>query len=746
MRKDMKRLVAKGLSLTLAFSLFGVAAPDTQAAAKPKLSTKKVSLTVKKTKKVKIKNVKAKKIKKLTVTSSKKSVATVKKNGKTAFTITAKKAGKATIKAKVKVGRKNTTLKVSVTVTKGKKTVTPSATPKTTTPASTTATTKPTDSAKATPTPSQTPEAPASKLTSPLINYSEDFEDGLCDWFARGNECQLMVSEEAHEGNGAALIYGREGADGAGNSWNGPAIDLSDYITPGGKYKASLWAKIPSADANTYKRGIKLMVSAAKYLSKEDMDAGKVPSCENFPADTTYDVKATEWTKIEFEFSVPDYFYNYVFYVETSGYGKARFLIDDVTLERISAPEEFDPNLTSIKEAYQPYISNMGVAATYTQILNQNTLGFIKHHFNSITAGNEMKLDFMMGTQKAIKLSEASSDYVVSDAYKACADNLDADGDVIVPKIDFTQVDAYLKTAKENGMKVRIHSPFWHQQNPGFFFTKQYEVIDNKKDTTTNEDTVDPAKYTDEDTMYTREDMYVRTLLNHICNSEYGDVVYAYDVVNEYLNMKNEGAYTNHWKYIFGTDVKTDSKYVKQAYASAYDELEKQNRTDISLIYNDYNTYNQSDKVVELINNINATDDLNPDGKKICAGIGMQSHINAKDEGAELYEAALKKFAEADFEIQITELDVTCTGKVTDTTDAETKEQVWAANAEMYSALMKAILRQKAAGANITSVTVWGTTDASSWRPDYAPLLFGANLADKKPSFDAFINATENFS
>ena len=124
----------------------------------------------------------------------------------------------------------------------------------------------------------------------------------------------------------------------------------------------------------------------------------------------------------------------------------------------------------------------------------------------------------------------------------------------------------------------------------------------------------------------------------------------------------------------------------------------------------------------------------------------MQSHINAKDEGAELYEAALKKFAEADFEIQITELDVTCTGKVTDTTDAETKEQVWAANAEMYSALMKAILRQKAAGANITSVTVWGTTDASSWRPDYAPLLFGANLADKKPSFDAFINATENFS
>lgn len=737
MQKHRKQIVAKSLSLALVFALFGGAAPDVQAAKKPKLSTKKVSLYVKKSKKIKIKNVKAKKVKKLTVTSSKKAVAKVKKNGKTAFTITGKKAGKATVKANVKVGKKTTKLSVKVTVKKVKATPTPVSTPQnTSTPANT---------PKVTPSASPEPDVPASKLTNPLINYSEDFENGLCDWFARGNQCKLIVSEEAHTGKGAALIYGREGDDGAGHSWNGPAIDLSDYITPGGKYKASLWAKIPAEDASTYKRGIKLMVSAAKYLSKEDIDNGKEPSCENFPADTTYDVNASEWTQIEFEFSVPDYFYNYIFYVETSGYGKARFLIDDVTINRISAPAEFDPALTSIKEAYSSYIPTMGVAATYDQIMNRNTLGFINHHFNSITSGNEMKLDAMMNTKKTIKLSDASSDYVVSDEYKACVDNQDAEGNVIVPEIDFTNLDAYLKVAKTNGLKVRIHSPFWHQQNPGFFFTKQYEVIDDKKDTTTNEDTADPEKYTDAETMYTREDMYVRTLLNHICNSEYGDVVYAYDVVNEYLNMKNEGSYTNHWKYIFGTEVETDSQYVKQAFVSAYDELVKQNRTDISLIYNDYNTYNQPAKVVELINNINCTDELNPEGNKICSGIGMQSHINMADPDAESYEAALAAFKEAGFEIQITELDVTCTGRVTETTTDETKEKVWAANAEMYSALMKAILRQKAAGANITSVTLWGTTDASSWRSEYAPLLFGANLADKKPSFDSFIDAIKDF-
>lgn len=737
MHKYGKSILAKSLAFALVLSV-GIAAPDVQAAKKPKLSKKKVTLTVKKSKKIKIKNVKAKKVKKLTVTSSKKSIVKVKKNGKTAFTVTARKAGKSTVTAKIKIGKKTTKLKLTVTVKKVKPTKEPTVTPA---PSPT-----PPHNKVETPTSVPTPTQKPTKLTSPLIRYTEDFETGLWDWFARGNEgVQLEISEEAHEGKGAALCYGREGADGLGHSWNGPAIDLSDYITAGGKYKATLWAKIPAEDANTYKRGIKLMVSAAKYYTKESMDKGEEPSCENFPRDTTYDVNATDWTKIEFEFSVPDYFYNYIFYVETSGFGKARFLIDDVTLERISAPAEFDPALTSIKDTYAPHIDTMGVAAEYAQIMNQNTLGFIKHHFNSITAGNEMKLDAMMGSQKTIKLSEASSDYVVSDAYKSCADNKDADGDVIVPEIDFSGLDAYLKAAKENGLRARIHSPFWHQQNPGLFFTKQYEVIDNKKDTTTQKDTADPEKYTDAQTMYTREDMYVRTLLNHICTSQYGDVVYAYDVVNEYLNMKNEGSYTNHWKYIFGSNVETDSQYVKQAFASAYAELEKQKRTDISLIYNDYNTYDQPEEVISLIQNINKKDDLNPEGKKICAGIGMQSHINMKDDGAVKYEAALKAFAAADFEIQITELDVTCTGVVKETTAAATKEKVWTANAEQYSSLMKAILRQKAAGTKITSVTLWGLTDASSWRPDNAPLLFGANLADKKPAFDSFINATKDF-
>ncbi|MCM1246245.1 MAG: endo-1,4-beta-xylanase [Roseburia sp.] len=732
MHKKVKCVMSRILILAMAAATIGTGTPDSEAAKKPKLSKSSIKVAIKKSKKINIKNVKKSTVRKLTVKPAKKSVASVKKNGKTAFTVTGKKKGSTNVTAKVtlKGKKKAVSLKLKVTVTgDDKRTDVPSVT---SAPTAVPGTTSPQNPAPGTDTTEEpATESPSVPTVTPLTNYSEDFENGLGEWFARGNQSKLMISEEAHSGNGAALIYDRQGDDNLGHSWNGPAMDLTDCITPGGKYKVSFWAKIPSEDT-AYKRGINLRVSSAKYYSKEDMDNGEEPSCENYPADTNYPISLDEWTQIEVEFTVPEYFYNFVFYIETNGYGKARFLIDDFTMQRISAPAEYDASLTSIKEAYAPYIPTVGVAVSYSSLMNQNTLGFIKHHFNSITLGNEMKLDSMMSTKKTLKLTDAAAaGYVVDEAYKACVDNKDADGDVVVPEINFSNMDNILKIAKENGLKVRVHSPFWHQQNPQFFFTKGY--ADNSEE------------YTDAETMYTREEMYVRTLLEHIFNSGYGDVVSAYDVVNEYLNMKNEGeTYVNYWKYIFGTEVDTNSPYVKKAFVVAHDELVKNNRTDIALIYNDYNTYLRPQKVVELINNINAQDAMNPDGTKVCNGIGMQSHINGqKDE--DKFEDALIAFREAGFEIQITELDVTNTGTVTSTTSAETKQTVWEKNAETYGKLMEAVLRQKAAGANITSLTIWGTTDATSWRAEKAPLLFGESVADKKPSFDAVINAALNF-
>lgn len=759
MRNNTKRVLAGALTFALAASAAGMAAPAgaAQAAAKPKLSKTKLTLKAGKKAAVTVKNVKAKKVKKLTVKSSKKAVASVKKKGRTAFTVTGKKAGSAAITASVKIGAKTTKLKLTVKVKKagtGSQTAAPSAAPSATAaPSSAPSATAPAAQGTQAPggTGTQAPQETEEPQATPLTNYTEDFENGLGEWFARGNEgVKLDALEEAHGGKYAALIHGREGEDGEGHSWNGPAIDLSKSITPGGKYRVSFWAKVPEQDAENWNKGknkgIRLMVSSAQYYSKEDKEeGGDNLHCENYPRDTWYQIGCDDWTLIETEFTVPEYFYEFIFYVETTElYGKAMFLIDDFKLERLSAPEPYDSTLQSIHEAYKDYIPTVGVAVSYDQLMNENTLGFVTHHFNGITMGNEMKLDNMMGTGKTLTAEEAEAKgYVLSDAYKACPDNKDADGNVIVPEIRFGKIDQILQTAKDKGLKVRLHSPFWHSQMPQHFFTKNY---DNPSDKPSNaNDKKD--RYTDKETMYTREEMYVRTLISHIYDNGYGETVAAYDVVNEYLHMTFEtadGKYRNYWECIFGAR-DLESPYVKKAFAVAHDELTKRGeRANVSLMYNDFDTYGEVDDVIALINNINKKDDMNPDGAKICDGIGMQSHLGVDRPGAASYEAAIKAFDAAGFEIQITELDI-ASGNVTEETAADAKADIWEKNAKAYATYMDVILKQKAAGANITSVTVWGITDASSWIKDSAPVLFGAGVADKKPSYDAFVNAALNF-
>ncbi len=55
--------------------------------------------------------------------------------------------------------------------------------------------------------------------------------------------------------------------------------------------------------------------------------------------------------------------------------------------------------------------------------------------------------------------------------------------------------------------------------------------------------------------------------------------------------------------------------------------------------------------IITMINYINAE-------KKICNGVGMQSHLETTFPSVSYYTAALQAFVNAGFEVQITELDV----------------------------------------------------------------------------------------
>ncbi len=750
MQSKAKKTIAAALALTLAFTAAG-AAPQANAAKKIKLSKSKLSIEVKKTKKVTIKNIKAKKVKKITVSTNKKSIATAKKSGKTAIKVTGKKAGKAkiTVKLTQKGKKKPTKLTLNVTVKKKKKTdSTPAPTAGSTT--AVTNTTVPTTGSK-TPAPSQAPAGktkptvrPISTSSSsegtprpsatPLVKYEESFDNGLGDWYARyaedqGNKASLINTDEAHSGK-AMRITGRVGDDGVSHPWNGPALDMSASGTPGASYKVSFWARLPEEYSEIIAGDeVKMRVSGATKIT-DDAEEAYV----NYPADTDYLISADEWRHFEVDFTLSATFTSYIFYFETNGGGKFDFIIDDLTMERTAAPAEPDLTLPSIKDTYAPYIGTMGTALTYSDLLNESTLSFVKHHYGSVTMGNSMKPDALMNSKKVLLQSEA--DYILPEDYSTYDANKDKDGNVIVPEFTLAEVDKVLKVCQENGLKLRVHSPMWHQQMPKFFFCEQYD--ENK------------PVVTDKNVILAREEMYIRNIYQYFLTSPWADAIIAFDVVNEYTHMDNISEAVgsdNWWKYSFGTEMKTDCEYVKKAFVWANEVLELCERTDISLIYNDYNTYEPktTESIIELVNNINKKDDVNKVGK-ICDGVGMQSHMNDKNATVENYAAALEKFSAQGYEIQITELDVTNCGQITSETTPEEKDEIYAANAEMYAGVMDAILNAKKNGANITNVTIWGLTDATSWRADRAPLLFGTDISDKKPSFDAVINAAKNFA
>ena len=349
------------------------------------------------------------------------------------------------------------------------------------------------------------------------------------------------------------------------------------------------------------------------------------------------------------------------------------------------------PQNANLLNTYGKVIPKIGTACVSNEILNPNILQYAKREYNSMTVGNEMKPDYILGwSARQISLGQArAKGYYIPDNYPEST----------VPDLDFTTVDKVLKTCYENGLALRGHTLVWHSQTPDWFFRVGF----NKNN-----------GYVSQQVMNKRMEYFIKTYMGHVCASKYSGIVYAWDVVNEFLHAKNSG-----WQYIYGKP-NTRAQFVKDAFNYAYDTLSYFKMTDkVKLFYNDYNTYMEVNDVINLINFINS-------GRKVCAGIGMQSHLSTNFPSADYYKAALDAFRRAGFEIQITELDAGCT-------DLNTQ-------AQYYYNIMKAILDEKKQGANITALVWWGLCDNNSWRHNEKPLLY-SDFNTKKPAYNAVLQA-----
>lgn len=399
---------------------------------------------------------------------------------------------------------------------------------------------------------------------------------------------------------------------------------------------------------------------------------------------------------------------------------------------KVKVVEKKAVNTPSIVNTYKNIVPYMGAAVNYgksapRELRTANTLSFIKKHYNSITLENEMKPDNILGSYaKTLTVAQAKAKgYYIPEGYS----------ETTVPELNFKEVDGALKVAAQNGLKMRAHTLVWHSQTPGWFFTKEY------KGSSVVSTTI----------MDARLDFYIHNVMAHVMNQEKsltgsaGSIVYAWDVVNEYLHRTSFG--NKVWDSVYGNQ-KGSPSYVKKAFELAYGMLKSYGvQEKVTLFYNDYNTYFGVQETLDLVNFINKDE---PD--KICGGIGMQSHVDVKVPTVQQYGDALEKFLASGYEIQITELDFTINFDTEGSraTYAYSDENETGADQKKFvKELMETIItkqknRDKTVNPKgITSITLWGLCDSTSWRSPCEPLLFAESIKNPKASFFAFIEAAK---
>ena len=404
-------------------------------------------------------------------------------------------------------------------------------------------------------------------------------------------------------------------------------------------------------------------------------------------------------------------------------------------------PKPAPENPQSILEAYSDIFTHLGNCANYGngQLTDKKTSAFIKKHFNSFTLENEMKPNDVLGkfATKISKEQATKKGYTIPDNYK----------EDYVPQLNFDTLDKVLQVAYDNNLKMRGHTLVWHSQTPEWFFTKDYAG----------------STLVDTDTMDARLEFYVATVMSHIMEKEKeitgkaGSIVYAWDITNEYLHHSFAGN-TKTWTSIYKSlgNAQLKPPYVKKAYEVAYAQLEAYGVQDkVTLFYNDFDTYFNTQKVISLVNYINEGEtDKDGNPVNICGGIGMQSHLDVDRPTIEEYQKALESFLATGLEVQITELDVTINWDHTENYAYKNEKQTDKDQAAFIKDFMKMLItvqknRDKATTKGITGLTIWGLYDSVSWRgenaPDNggnsAPTLFGYSIDDPKPSYTEFMNA-----
>ena len=325
---------------------------------------------------------------------------------------------------------------------------------------------------------------------------------------------------------------------------------------------------------------------------------------------------------------------------------------------------------------------------TYNILTNASEQAVVEKHFNQMTAGNIMKMSYLQPSQG---------------------------------NFSFTNADAFVDYAKSKNINIHGHALVWHSdyQVPGFMKNWSGSAAD----------------------FLTAVETHVSTVVTHY--KAKGNLV-SWDVVNEALNDNNPSNFRTD--SAFYTKSGNSSVYIEKAFQAA-----RAADADVTLYYNDYNIDQNNSKTTKLIDMI--TDfqarDIPIDG------VGFQMHVFMDYPSIANISAAMKKVVDKGLKVKITELDVAVNNpysggwpgnKISSFTEATALAQK-----KRYCEIVKAYL--DTVPANLRGgITVWGTTDASTWLTTATsayngeaiawPLLFDDNYNDK-PALRGFADGLQ---
>ncbi len=242
-----------------------------------------------------------------------------------------------------------------------------------------------------------------------------------------------------------------------------------------------------------------------------------------------------------------------------------------------------------------------------------------------------------------------------------------SDGSINTQIFNFTYLDTIVNFAKQNNMKVRLHTLIWHKHFP--------KILDNCS----------------KDQIIT----FLNTYFSFIANKYDMNIFYTIDVLNEIVaDINSEEFKQGHilrnskWKEKLGDD-----------YYLTILKLARQNFPNADLAYNEYDETNKEKRkrIISIINDIKKEEIKT--GTTLLNSIGLQSHYNEYTKDEEIKET-YSDLSHTGKKLQVSEMDIV---KINNQTDIH------------INRVFRTVL-DCTATYNIDSFTCWGPSSSISWK------------------------------